>query len=87
MFSCDIGRPVSPLGEGRVAERAASPTAGWLTAKNTTEKTAPPMTPADNKNVELGPKEVAELQRLAHSRPTSGREAAAKAPPSGRWSG
>ena len=37
------------------------------------------MTSANDKNGELDPVTVAELQRLAHSRPTSGREAAAKA--------
>jgi hypothetical protein len=37
------------------------------------------MTPAKNENGELGPDAVAELQRLARSRPSSGREAVAKA--------
>jgi hypothetical protein len=37
------------------------------------------MTPASDGNRELGLEEVAELQRLARSRPRSGREAVAKA--------
>ena len=57
---------------------ALSPTAGCLSAENAIRQTTP-QTMRDNGNGDLDPEAVAELRRLARSRPTSGREAVAKA--------
>jgi hypothetical protein len=57
--------------------RRAAKTAAWVGAKKATEEMTPPSDPS---NGDFDPQTIAELRRLARSRPTSGRAAAAKAP-------
>jgi hypothetical protein len=61
--------------------RYPSDTAGWVGVKKAIQETTPrrAVPDKDNGNGELDPQAVAELRRLARSRPRSGREATAKA--------
>jgi hypothetical protein len=51
----------------------------WRSTEKAIQETTPPVTTPDDGNGGLDPEAVAELRRLARSRPGSGREAVAKA--------
>jgi hypothetical protein len=65
--------------DGQARPEARRQTAGWVSAKNSLKETTPSDPPAEDCSSDLDPASILELRRLAHSRPRSGRGAAAKA--------